>query len=136
MDRFTGGCLCGNVRLMAAGLPYRVGFRSFQPVTYDRLNPHSIAAVRDWLQTAKSGRPALVQKETWHYAFATISSHAVGLGNSSFRKPTNAFTFGLPRRLSGHKAVMEERSTANCGNSGFSSLSTVPQSRPCGQRAA
>ncbi|MEP1769853.1 MAG: GFA family protein, partial [Anderseniella sp.] len=25
MDKFTGGCSCGNVKIVASGSPYRVG---------------------------------------------------------------------------------------------------------------
>ncbi len=25
MDRFTGGCLCGDIRIVASGHPHRVG---------------------------------------------------------------------------------------------------------------
>jgi hypothetical protein len=25
MEQFTGGCQCGNVRIVASGLPYRIG---------------------------------------------------------------------------------------------------------------
>lgn len=49
------------------------------------------------------------------------SSQGGVAGNRSVRNAMNAFTFGLPRRLSGHKAVMANRSTVNCGRTGTSS---------------
>lgn len=29
-ERFTGGCLCGSVRIVASGRPYRVGVCHFR----------------------------------------------------------------------------------------------------------
>lgn len=43
---------------------------------------------------------------------AKMRSHVASAGKTSPRKATNAFTVGLPRRLSGQRAVMLKRSIA------------------------
>lgn len=97
---------------------------TFRPIAAGRhrLKLAEVAEVADRGRTFQH----LTLSETVHPRLAaaalfTTSSHGGIEGNSSIRNAMNALTLGLPRRLSGHKAVMAKRSTVNWGRTGISS---------------
>jgi len=72
MDRFTGGCLCGKARIVASGLPYRVGLchcldcrkHHGAPFHASAVFPQdAVAILREFANRLGMGRFVLLQTE-------------------------------------------------------------------------